>query len=79
LLFHAASGREGITDTVYGNDSDGMDPSCLYHHHGRKQLADVHYIANVLNMEHVGEMAVESTGGRTDDASDECVQRNTAQ
>jgi DNA-directed RNA polymerase beta' subunit len=92
FFFHAASGREGITDTacktadsgyiqrrmvkmledvavyadatvrhcsgqvvqfIYGND--GMDPSRLYHQHGRKQFADVQYIANVLNMEYARE------------------------
>jgi DNA-directed RNA polymerase II subunit RPB1 len=92
FFFHAASGREGITDTacktadsgyiqrrmvkmledvavyadatvrhcsghvvqfIYGND--GMDPSRLYHQHGRKQFADVQYIANVLNLEYARE------------------------
>jgi DNA-directed RNA polymerase II subunit RPB1 len=92
FFFHAASGREGITDTacktadsgyiqrrmvkmledvsvhadatvrhcsgivvqfIYGND--GMDPSRLYHQHGRKQFADVQYIANSLNMEYARE------------------------
>jgi DNA-directed RNA polymerase beta' subunit len=92
FFFHAASGREGITDTacktadsgyiqrrmvkmledvavqadatvrhcsgqvvqfIYGND--GMDPSRLYHNRGRKQFADVQYIANFLNLEYARE------------------------